>query len=75
MDGSMSQGCDLPLKGNDMLHLKLYDAATGEKIFDHLYQSLVESQITGSDVPQIVESFAKEKEMEKDMIAYDWKEL
>ena len=58
-----------------MLHLKVYNAATGEKIYDHLYQSLNEADVTCLTAPQIVASIADDHGIEPDMVAWDCKEL
>lgn len=65
----MSQGCDLPLKGNEMLHLRFYDVTTGEKVFDHLYQALSESHITVKDIPAIRKQIALDLNIDEDVLA------
>lgn len=52
-----------------MLHIKLFNAATGEKIYDHLYQSLEESGFGFHDVRQLMTDIAHEHGLESDMIA------
>ena len=65
----------LPWKGTDMLHLKFYNAATGEKIYDYLYESFNMAHVNLYTVPQIKQEIAEEYSIELDMIACEAREI